>query len=578
MRFMAIGSVACSILFVLFSPAGATEIRVPCDSPTVQQAIDLALPGDTIIVSPGTYRESIDFRGKAITVRSINPEDQALVAATVIMGKRNTPCVSFVNSEGPESRLSGFTLIHDPIEGFAAEPAIFCQSSPTITKNFMTANPASAYGSGVCCHTGASPVISDNTIALNTGHAIVGYGAGSPLIIANRIMSNASSGIMLWSSEVRARIIGNVISGNASDYGGAIHHHDGPSIIASNIMTDNTAHIAGAALLINSDITVLENTIVDNKGKGGIFSEAAGLRCTIVGNTISGSSGGISGYEVHGVVARNVITDNDTWGGISLESSFPILFDNVIAGNSSAYGAGGIDLTDGTVASITNCTVVGNVTQSDAGGLACSDRSLVFLANSVISGNSAPGAREVVVTDGSPAAEWNRSSVTIKHSIISGGQDAVAVEGYSSLDWLDGNIDADPLFVEPGRWDGDTFVLGDYHLLPGSPCIDAGTNDVDNPDTPEIETLPATDIAGLRRVIDGNLDGTATVDIGAYEYLPGDVNYDGRVNVLDLILVRNSLGHDPASSIEARKADVNADGSVNVLDLLVVRGRLGGGN
>jgi len=53
------------------------------------------------------------------------------------------------------------------------------------------------------------------------------------------------------------------------------------------------------------------------------------------------------------------------------------------------------------------------------------------------------------------------------------------------------------------------------------------------------------------------------------------VNHDGRVNVLDLILLRNCLGRDPASSVEARKADVNADGAVNVQDLLVVRGRLG---
>ncbi|HUW34861.1 MAG TPA: dockerin type I domain-containing protein [Planctomycetota bacterium] len=47
------------------------------------------------------------------------------------------------------------------------------------------------------------------------------------------------------------------------------------------------------------------------------------------------------------------------------------------------------------------------------------------------------------------------------------------------------------------------------------------------------------------------------------------------MNVLDLILVRNSLGRDPASSIQARKADVNADGAVNVGDLLLVRTRLG---
>jgi len=76
------------------------------------------------------------------------------------------------------------------------------------------------------------------------------------------------------------------------------------------------------------------------------------------------------------------------------------------------------------------------------------------------------------------------------------------------------------------------------------------------------------------RIIDGNLDGTSTVDIGAYEYLPGDVNYDGKVNILDLITVRNSLGKDAASDPAARRYDVNNDGAVNVLDIVAVRNRL----
>ena len=58
------------------------------------------------------------------------------------------------------------------------------------------------------------------------------------------------------------------------------------------------------------------------------------------------------------------------------------------------------------------------------------------------------------------------------------------------------------------------------------------------------------------------------------EYLPGDVNYDGKVNILDLIFVRNSLGRDPASFPAARKADLNNDGKVNVLDLIAARNGL----
>jgi len=74
----------------------------------------------------------------------------------------------------------------------------------------------------------------------------------------------------------------------------------------------------------------------------------------------------------------------------------------------------------------------------------------------------------------------------------------------------EGNIDADPLFVNP--------VMGDYHLRPGSPCIDAGNSSVPG--------LPLTDFEGDPRIMDGDRDGTAIVDMGVDEafwyslYLP----------------------------------------------------------
>jgi len=51
---------------------------------------------------------------------------------------------------------------------------------------------------------------------------------------------------------------------------------------------------------------------------------------------------------------------------------------------------------------------------------------------------------------------------------------------------------------------------GDYHLQGASPCIDAGDNSL-------VPGGVNSDLDGNQRIVDGNNDGTATVDIGAYE-------------------------------------------------------------
>src|SRR5262249_42070944 len=52
------------------APTSASVIHVPGDRPTIQQGINAANAGDTVLVSPGTYLERIDFIGKAIVVTS----------------------------------------------------------------------------------------------------------------------------------------------------------------------------------------------------------------------------------------------------------------------------------------------------------------------------------------------------------------------------------------------------------------------------------------------------------------------------------------------------------------------------
>ena len=92
-----------------------------------------------------------------------------------------------------------------------------------------------------------------------------------------------------------------------------------------------------------------------------------------------------------------------------------------------------------------------------------------------------------------------------------------------------GNVDMDPLFVDPGGWDDngtpadpddDFWVDGDYHLQASSPCINAGNDAA----VPEGIT---TDLDGHARILCGQ------VDIGAYEFGIGDYDCNMIVELMD---------------------------------------------
>ena len=79
----------------------------PGDS--IQAAINAALKGDVIIVHEGTYNERINFGGRAVTVRSTDPNDPAVVAATIVEWGQGS-VVNFTSGEKTDTVLSGLTI------------------------------------------------------------------------------------------------------------------------------------------------------------------------------------------------------------------------------------------------------------------------------------------------------------------------------------------------------------------------------------------------------------------------------------------------------------------------------------
>ena len=263
---------------------------------------------------------------------------------------------------------------------------------------------------------------------------------------------------------------GFTITNANNEYGTIYCYQSGPMIIDC-IITGNNSDQHGGINCVNQSNPIIDNCVISDNG--GVLSDAV--------NCEKGSNP---------VIINCVIVDN--FGSIAIRCkhvSNAVITNCIIARNTNSGAEGGTILCGNSSSpTITNCTITDNTAIGAGGVLRSIGNSSPVITNSILWQNN-PG--EISLEAGGGAS--------VSYSNIQGGFVGT------------GNVDTDPRFINA--------AIGDYHLRWTPLCVDGGLNEA-------VESLATMDIEGNPRALDGNADGTATVDMGAYEYVLSDIQWE----------------------------------------------------
>jgi predicted outer membrane repeat protein len=373
------------------------------------------------------------------------------------------------------------------------------------------------------------------------------------LTVRNGNVTGHGGGIQVGNADLVFR--DGVVSGNrASLMGGGVSNEAVPGTgivtVVRSTVSRNVASFAGGLRIggSGSPLTVKDSTlrrnIADNGSGGGIRATTATLtNCSVSGNSASDTGGGINADTL--TLTNCSVSGNSTntnGGGINVATA--TLNNCTISGNSASGGGGG--LVSVTTATLTNCTVSDNFAGGDGGGIAAVASTLT---NTTVSGNSTAGLGgglfattatlisctivENIAQTGGGVFHTGGAAISVKNTIIAlnlvgftgAGPDVsgdfaskshnLIGDGTGSTGFTNGTLDdivgtsANPIDPKLGPLQNNGGRTKTHALKAGSRAIDRGDN----------ANLPPTDQrgAGFARKKDGNFDGVARVDIGAFE-------------------------------------------------------------
>jgi CSLREA domain-containing protein len=379
----------------------------------------------------------------------------------------------------------------------------------------------------------ATTTVHMDALDIRNGQAVFSVGGGianlGTLTVTNSTVSGNSASLSfaggggIWNHGTLT-VTSSTVSGNSAVRdGGGIYNDLGTLTLTNSTISGNSAGYGGGGIYGFFTVTVTSSTISGNSAGygGGIYYFG---KLTVTSSTVGANSAGFDGGGIYlgqfgsSLTARNsTISTNSAerdGGGVYVQPSTSLTATNAtISGNSAARNGGGISNL-GTV-STNNVTIARNVADSDAdatgdgGGIINVSGGSVVVANTIVGDN----------LDASASAKFP----DCLGSLTAGGFDLIenttgcAIGGITT-----GTITGrDPLLGPLQNNGGPTLThallvqtrkAGDLTYQIPSPAIDTGNPGI-------LGTLcPGSDQRNFNRPVDGNADGAARCDIGAYEY------------------------------------------------------------
>jgi hypothetical protein len=462
-------------------PGSGTEADPFC---SIQSAIMDAADGDEIIVAAGTYFETVNLVGKAVTLRSsAGPQDTVIDAqgnGTVVIG-------------AGAAVLDGFTITG----GWADNGGGMLNSSgsPTVV-DCRFVNNSAVLGGALYGDAGTATLVDCCFITnVATSGGALRFDGGEVVIEGCTFIGNFAdfNGGAILGLHAAVALTDCILSGNEADVGGAIDAIAGTLRLVGCRLVGNQATAGGGAIFDgeNLEFEIVDCDVSDNSAVegGGIYVSTFGseiVNCTVASNQGYGVRANVG---ASGLTAANCVLWDNLPGAIDGAVPSSTVTYSDVEGGWTGPGSNNIDADPQFAVDVTGTWT------SDPVYDPATDRTVLIDASANFAPDGLVG-RSIVPNSGLPS---------IRTVVLANTANTITLIGEL---WS--------VIVNPG----DTYQVRDNQLSADSPCIDAADNTAVPPDV-------TTDLNGNPRFLEipevpdtGNGD-PPIVDMGAYESLGG---------------------------------------------------------